>query len=718
MKIAVVYNRVSKRVINELGSPNTEKYGLKNIRRVTDALKAGGHQVRAFEGDKDLIENLEEFMPRVVAGERPGLVFNLAYGLQGQARYTHVPGMLEMVGMPYVGSGPLAHSLALDKVVAKMIFSQRGIPTPAFAVLDGPEAELPDLPYPLIVKPKNEAVSFGIRIVQDPEELREAAGVIFDRFRQAVLVEQYIEGREFNVGVIGNDPVETLPPVELSFGEGGPGIYTYEDKMGKSGREVVPLCPAPVPEECAAEASRIAREAFLALGCSDCARVDLRMDAEGKLYVLEINSLPSLGARGSYVAAATTAGLDFAALCQRLVEVASARYFGTPSPPEISVKEPKDPGREMFTFLTERRDAMERRLKEWVSVSSRTGDAVGIRESSRRARARMESLGLVPVSELSDGRHAWTFGTEAGIEGGTLLLAAIDVPLPEWVSGQAFRRDPEELHGEGIALSRAPLVQLEFALRALKRQRILHKLPLGVLFYGDEGAECAHSADKIREASSRASQVLCLRPGMHGDRAVHQRRGQRTFALVVEGPSRRLGRPRRSPSPLTWFSPRIERLSQLSDPKRRIAVGVSEVKTDAYPQLLPHRIQAKIQVSYPDAKAVVEVEAQMREVLGERGPRWILEQVADRPPLSDRKGNRRLFKSLQAVAQAWELPLDRESSVWPSAAGLVPKEVAVLCGLAPMGTDLFTPRESVQRLSLIQRTLLLTEFLGTLETRS
>ena len=95
MKIAVVYNRISKQVINLFGMPNREKYGLKSIKRITDALKKGGHQVIAFEGDKNLIDNLEDFMPQVMKGERPGMVFNLSYGIQGQARYTHVPGILE-----------------------------------------------------------------------------------------------------------------------------------------------------------------------------------------------------------------------------------------------------------------------------------------------------------------------------------------------------------------------------------------------------------------------------------------------------------------------------------------------------------------------------------------------------------------------------------------------------------------------------------------------
>ncbi len=125
MKIAIVYNRESNAVINLFGKLNMEKYGLNTINAIRDALKANGHQVKTFEGDKNIIKNLEEFMPAVIAGERPGLVFNLSYGIQGRSRYTHIPGILEMLGVPYVGSEPSTHAVALDKVVTKMILLQK-----------------------------------------------------------------------------------------------------------------------------------------------------------------------------------------------------------------------------------------------------------------------------------------------------------------------------------------------------------------------------------------------------------------------------------------------------------------------------------------------------------------------------------------------------------------------------------------------------------------
>ena len=293
MKVAVVYNREGRNVINLFGQPNQEKIGLPTIRRISAALRKGGHQARTIEAGKDLIEQLEHFMPRVVKGERPGMVFNVSYGIQGQARYTHVPSILEMVGVPYVASGPLAHSLALDKVVTKMILQQHQLPTPDFFVLQSNDRPLPPLVYPLIVKPKNEAVSFGIKVVNDEPELRQAAQTILDAYDQPVLVERFIKGREINVGLLGNNPPQVLPPVLLEFGE-GPQIYTYEDKTRRSGREISCVCPAPIGDELLQRAQDLAERAFSVLGCYDCARVDMRLDDQNQLYILEVNSLPSL----------------------------------------------------------------------------------------------------------------------------------------------------------------------------------------------------------------------------------------------------------------------------------------------------------------------------------------------------------------------------------------------------------------------------------------
>ncbi|MEJ2131134.1 MAG: ATP-grasp domain-containing protein, partial [Gammaproteobacteria bacterium] len=597
MRIAVIYNRESKAVINLFGVPNRERYGRQAIDAIVKALKSGGHNAIAVEGDKDLIDHLGSFMPRVLSGERPGLAFNLSYGIQGQARYTHVPGILEMVGIPYVGSGPLAHSLCLDKVVAKMIMRQSGLPTPDFAVFDSIDFEMPELAFPLIVKPKNEAVSFGLKIVNDESELRDAVGVILEEFSQPVLAEQYIEGREINVGLLGNGPPEALPPAEIRFGAGGPNIYTYEDKTHRSEREIEVICPAEISEALTREAQDIALRAFGVLGCYDCARVDMRIDDQGNLYVLELNSLPSLGAGGSYVKAAASIGLDFPALINRLVDIASARYFGTPSPPQIGTRTRDVPG-SVFTFLTQRRDRMEARVSELVSVHSPSNDPVGIQLAFKALDETLTGLNLRPVESLSDEPYVHTWESAAGLRDGTLLIGHIDTPPKPAAAVEPYHRDPEFLYGEGIGSSRAPLVMLEYTLRALRSVRRLRRLPLGITYYGDEGQDAQFSRDVIRAACDRAARVLVLRPGNEGDFVVTERRGQRKYRLTVEGPSQRLGSTSRRPDPLQWLFGKLQEIAKLSSRTERVAVAAAEVHTESFPLRLPHRANVTLLTSF------------------------------------------------------------------------------------------------------------------------
>lgn len=711
MKVAIIYNRDSKSVINLFGIPNREKIGKMSINRIVTGLKKYGHQVKAFEGDKNLISKLEDFMPRVLKGELPGLAFNLSYGIQGQARYTHVPSILEMIGIPYLGSNPLAHSLALDKVVAKMIFQQNGIPTPDFVVLKDTAFEPPTIPYPLIVKPKNEAVSMGIEIVNNYEELQKAAKVILDDFGQAVLVEQYIDGREINVGLLGNNPPEALPPCEIVFGKGGPEIYTIEDKKGRSGRTIDWVCPAPIGEKLTQESQRIAKEAFSALGCYDLARVDMRLDKKGRLFILEINSLPSLGEHGSYTIAAQHAGLDFSALVNRMVEVASARYFGTPHPPKV-VKREKDAKKNIFSFITNRRDLIEHSLEDWVSVSSRTSDPIGNRQAISCLDKKLQGLNLKPDAEFTDERSVWTWATNIGFKGGTLLIGHTDIPIELKVPKESFRRESEWLFGEGIGISRAPLVAVEFALRALRSGRLLHRQRLGVMYYMDEGRDCRYSAEVIKMAASQAKNVLIVRPGGADGQIILQRRGQKKFNMIVEGEPQRLGKFSRQPEVLLWTSQKLYEIARLSSKKDRLGISAMGIRSDRFPMLLPHRIHVSLLLNYLDALRANETEQKVREIL--KGDRFkiSLELISDRPPMKERKGTIRLAKSLEDIAKEWEIPWSKDSSLWPSVAGLVPSKTSAICGLGPAAKDLYTPKEAVNRTGLIQRTLLLALFLA------
>jgi D-alanine-D-alanine ligase len=437
----------------------------------------------------------------------------------------------------------------------------------------------------------------------------------------------------------------------------------------------------------------------------------MRLDDEGNLYILEINSLPSLGEHGSYCVGAAHVGLDFAKLINRLVEVASARYFGLPEPPQLDGAG-GDPSKRVFSFITQRRDALERRLREWTAQSSHTMDLVGLQEMARRVDGALRELGLRPVQAYTDARVAWTWETTKGFEGGTLFVGHLDVPTQAGIPAQMFRREREWLYGEGIGSSRAPLVMLEFVLRALRSARQLRRLPIGVLYYGDEGRDARHSAEIIRSAAAKAKRVFVLRPGNVGDHVITQRRGQRRYQFRVEGESLRPGKKTKKPETLRWTMGKLEEFSGLTAAKKRVSVSAIDVQTERLPMLLPHRVTATVVVTYPEQRIADEIEEEMRGLIGKSGPRWELKQLSDRPPMRERRANLQLAKSLGELAEQREIPLKRESSVWPSVAGLVPAKTACVCGIGPVARDLGMPNEAVQRISLVQRTLLLAEFLA------
>ncbi len=334
MKVAVVRNRNKEGVVNTLGQPCPETYGRRSVQRVIDALWANGHTVSYFEGDKQLIADLEEFMPPNPYTEHPdGIVFNMSYGIQGESRYSHVPGMLEMAGIPYTGSGPLGQALSLDKVTAKSLMRDAGVPTPNFRVMSRCDSRIDDLNFPLIVKPRHESTSYGLRCVRNREELEEAAQAIFTEFQQEALVEEYIDGREVCIGLLGNDNVEFLPPVELDFDGRQLHTLTWEDKYHKSIDEPTKICPAPISEKLARRLCELSLTTFRICQCKDYARVDIRIDPSGKPFVLEINSMASLGTGSAFVLAARAAGYTFESLTSRLLDITHERYFGEPLPP-------------------------------------------------------------------------------------------------------------------------------------------------------------------------------------------------------------------------------------------------------------------------------------------------------------------------------------------------------------------------------------------------
>lgn len=252
---------------------------------------------------------------------------------------------------------------------------------------------------------------------------------------------------------------------------------------------------------------------------------------------------------------------------------------------------------------------------------------------------------------------------------------------------------------------------LEYALRTLRHLRRLHRSRVGVLLYFDEGLEARNSAPTIQEAARLAKRTLILQPANEANQIVVQRRGQRSYRLVVEGEPQRIGRATRKLDALRWTSARLGQCAALSSRKERIAVVTLDLRAEHLLMHAPHRAEASILVTFPDDRSANRVEEQMKELLGKPGVHWNLELVAHRPAMPERRPGVRLAKRLEAIATSWDISLKRSSSAWPSVAGLVPAGTPCVCGLGPVRRDSGTPQEAVQRITVIQRTLLLADFL-------
>ncbi|HEY2028738.1 MAG TPA: ATP-grasp domain-containing protein [Myxococcales bacterium] len=294
------------------------------IQAVREAIAAAGHEVIDLEATPDL--------PSLIETMKPDLVFNMAEGIKGRNRESQVPALLELLDIPYSGSDPAALNIALDKALAKKIIRQHGILTPNFFTMTTGKERLPkDVKFPLIVKPVAEGSSKGVHatsVVENEQELREAVRKMIAKYDQPALVEDYIGGREFTVGMLGERRPKVLPPMEVVFldtAEQRP-VYSFEFKQDWSSKIRYDVPASLEPSQLKA-LERAARECFIGLGCRDVARVDFRMDEQGKIYFLECNPLPGLTPGWSdLVLIANAAGLEYNALISEILSGAIRRY--------------------------------------------------------------------------------------------------------------------------------------------------------------------------------------------------------------------------------------------------------------------------------------------------------------------------------------------------------------------------------------------------------
>ncbi len=303
------------------------------VGQVESALVENGHRVERLvvHGDvNQLIDGLR--------AQRPELVFNLLE-MFGDNVNGDVPvaGVMDALGLRYTGCGPGELYLANDKALAKKILAFENIPYPRFAVFGGKDAELEtggNLRMPLFVKPARMDASIGIDaagLVHDATTLMKRVAMIHEEVGDAALAEEYIEGREFHVGVLGNGEATPLPPIEIDFSglpDGRPHVLDAKAKWDEKSVEFkgTKSVVADLPDELRAKLLKVSQNAYRALRVKDYGRVDLRLTDTGDIYVLEVNASCYLEKESEFAMAAREAGLEFPALVQKIVDLAMARY--------------------------------------------------------------------------------------------------------------------------------------------------------------------------------------------------------------------------------------------------------------------------------------------------------------------------------------------------------------------------------------------------------
>ncbi len=295
-----------------MGGPSAEReVSLNTGNAIVSALQAKNYDVVGI--DLDPVHFVEQLRDNKI-----DIVFNALHGLYGEDG--KLQGALEMLGIPYTGSGVLASAMAMDKAISKRLFVAAEIPTPRYQLLKQRDGKgeavlasiLDEFELPFVIKPSTQGSTIGLTIVQEAGELLIALEKAFEYDRE-VLVEEFIDGSELTVGILGGDNPEVLPIIEIVPYSG---IYDYHAKYTKGATEY--FVPARIDEETARLTKEVALAAFKLLGCAGVARVDVRLDPSNHPYVLEVNTIPGMTVPAGPKAAAAV-GMSFPDLCERIL---------------------------------------------------------------------------------------------------------------------------------------------------------------------------------------------------------------------------------------------------------------------------------------------------------------------------------------------------------------------------------------------------------------
>ena len=705
MKVAVIYNKKTidpADVINIYGMTTKEHYNPKTVEQVATALERGGHTVKIIEGTMGSMEVLHQFLTKRSSDDQPGIVFNMAYGVQGHDRYTHLPAMLEMLGVPYTGSGPEAHAIVQDKVMTKIVLQKNNLPTANYWVFSTPDDKFDDLEFPVIVKPKMESTSMGMRVVDNYDDLRDAVREEIDKYQQDALVEQFVSGREFAVGMLGNGHhLETFPIVEFELG-GPDEIQTKSDKMSAPRRKV---CPAPLDADVAEEMSRLCQQAFKKLGLYDYTRVDIRMDQDGRMYILELNSMASLGKTGSFVAGAATAGYSYESLINKMLDVAAIRNFGESAarPAAESAGQPLQTVAR--SYLRTHMETTTQFLRQMLEMNTDVRDVENVNHLGKVVSKRLEHLGFAEHThhflDIGDVRY---FANHIHPDNDVLILSHLDTPYSSY-DHVPFRETKTRIYGTGITESKGGLAVMLSALQALRFAKKLRRIRCGILLTTDDTLDGKHSASLIRDYASRSRYVLGMKWGDVDGGIAISGHGRDDYHIEIRG-IKDDSRPTIS-GLIPYACKKIVSLDKMSTEGCRVMVPTIKAHTSYGSS--PDRASITVVTSYDRFQVGDDVEKKIRRVMKRNGnganvdvSRW-----RRRDPVLETDATRQFYEMVAKAAKKASVPIRPTGRFVSSDISHVPASIPSLEGLGPLGGGFKSPDEYIIRDTLIDRALLL-----------
>ncbi|MEZ4451113.1 MAG: hypothetical protein R3B09_16665 [Nannocystaceae bacterium] len=324
IRVGLIYNLKRKTAEKDGAHDDEAEFDSpKTVAAIREAIASYGHEVVDLEATREL--------PTILPAAGIDLAFNVAEGFQGRSREAQIPALLELLDIHYTGSDPATLSLALDKAMAKRIVAAAGVATAPFVTMITGRERLPrGFTFPALAKPLAEGSSKGVSkasVVKSEKELRALVTELAGKYRQPILCESFLPGREFTVGVLGERRPKVLPPMEIVFLNQSieHPIYTFDAKLDYS-ENIRYDAPAKVDAALAKQLENAARASFIALGCRDVGRIDFRLDAAGRVNFIECNPLPGLTPGWSdLVMIAQSAGMDYRTLIAEIMAPAVRR---------------------------------------------------------------------------------------------------------------------------------------------------------------------------------------------------------------------------------------------------------------------------------------------------------------------------------------------------------------------------------------------------------